>query len=46
MENFPTVEDCPYVLKPGMRFDKLSQLIPVCRALVEASGRGSTRFVP
>lgn len=40
MENFHTVEDCQYVLKPGMRFDKLSQLIPVCRALVEASGRG------
>lgn len=40
MENFPAVEDCPYVLKPGMRFERLSQLMPVCRALVEASGRG------
>ena len=40
MENFHAIEDCPYVLKPGMRFNKLSQLMPVCRALVEASGRG------
>ena len=40
MENFPTVEDCPYVLKPAMGFDKLSQLIPVCRALTLRQVRG------